>query len=290
MENLLNDILQYDIPIFKGKKIIDCISLSNSFGSFCAKIYLEDNNLFVVKGSKNQDNVYDSIYFEGKSIALMKKKYPDIFPKIFYINKNIFVIEYIEHNKIKNQDSEKDFAYKLAKIHQQKNDLFGFEFDPPIGGLKQPSAFENSWVDFFGNKRLRMIFDLINSTNPMPKKINKGIENIIKNLKNIIPNNPKPSLIHGDLWDGNILFHNGKLVGLIDPGIYYAHNEMELAYLNWFKYINKIFFEYYSEFIKIDKSYYEYEEVYQLYYSLLNVHLWSREYIANVWDLVQKYN
>ena len=177
-----------------------------------------------------------------------------------------------------------------TKIHQLKNDKYGFEFDTPIGGIRQPCNFTTSWADFYANKRLNMIFELINLTNPMPREINKGIENILKKINNLIPNNPQPSLIHGDLWDGNILFHDGKVVGFIDPGIHYAHNEMELAYLNWFKSISNVFFDYYSDFIKIDKGFFNYKEVYQLYYSLLNVHLWSREYIADVARLIKKFN
>ena len=271
MPNLINFIKSYNIPIFRGKKITNHLSLSSAFGSFCEKIQLNDNQEFVVKGSIKRKNIYDSIFYEGKSLDFMNKYFPDFFPKVYYLNNNIFVMEYINHNKIKNSNSEKDFAIKIAKIHKLKNDKFGFGFDTPIGGLRQPSSFEKSWVNFYANNRLGMIFEIINATHPMPKKINNGIENILKNINNLIPNNPKPSLIHGDLWDGNILFHNGKLLGLIDPGIHYAHSEMELAYLNWFKYVSKFFFDYYSDFIKIDKSFFKYQEVYQLYYSLLNV-------------------
>lgn len=40
----------------------------------------------------------------------------------------------------------------------------------------------------------------------------------------------KPSLIHGDLWDGNIGtdYETGD-VYIFDAGAYYAHNEMELG-------------------------------------------------------------
>ena len=93
-----------------------------------------------------------------------------------------------------------------------------------------------------------------------------------KNLKNLIPDNPKPSLIHGDLWDENILFHNGKLVGLIDPGIYYAHSEMEIAYLQWFNYISNNFFQYYNEYNHLDKDFFNYSEVYQLLYDELETY------------------
>ena len=37
------------------------------------------------------------------------------------------------------------------------------------------------------------------------------------------------------------------------------------------------------------KNYYDYEPIYQLYYSLLNVHLWSRDYVKNTNELLKKY-
>ena len=281
---------KYKITFFKNKKIIKNILLSTAFGAFCEKVTLDNSESYIVKGFIKKNNNYDSIFYEGKSLTYMYKKFPKFFPKVLYLKKNIVVIKYINHNNLKNSYSEKDLAFKLAKIHQINNDRFGFKFDTPIGGLKQDSGFEKSWINFYRNKRLNMIFEKINMNNPMPKKINMGIEKILKNLENLIPNKPIPSLIHGELWQGNMLFDNGKLVGLIDPGIYFAHNELEIAYLKWFKYITNDFYKYYSEKIKFDSEFFKYSEIYELYYSLLNVHLWSREYINDVKKLISKFN
>ena len=134
-----------------------------------------------------------------------------------------------------------------------------------------------------------MIFEKINKENPMPDIINNKIEKLIKELINHLPNKTYIGLLHGDLWEGNILFHDEKLVGLIDPGIYFGHNELEIAYLTWFKLVDKNFLDYYSDFIKIDKYFYKYEPIYQLYFSLLNVHLWDRDlYIKDVNNLLHK--
>ena len=133
-----------------------------------------------------------------------------------------------------------------------------------------------------------MIFERINKKNPMPNTINKKIEKLLKNLENFIPKKPKISLLHGDLWSGNILFNNGNLVGLIDPGIYFGHNELEISYLTWFNYIDQKFLNYYSEILNIDKYYFNYEPIYQLYFSLLNVYLWDRKYIIDSDYLLNK--
>ena len=282
--------MQKIIPLFKDRTVRNQVSLSNSFGTCCTKVTLDDNNQYVVKELVKSNNSYNSIFYEGKCLEFMNKKFPNLFPKVLYLKDNLLVMEFIDYNKIKDKKSEEDLACQLAKIHQIKNDHFGFEFDSPIGGLRQPSNFEKSWVSFYTNKRLNMIFELINATKPMPDEINRGIERLLKNLKNHIPDNPQPSLIHGDLWDGNILFHNGKLVGLIDPGIYYAPKEMEIAYLKWFNAISSNFYNYYSEIINFDKDFFNYSEVYELYYSLLNVYLWDRSYINDVARMVKKFN
>ena len=73
----------------------------------------------------------------------MYKKFPNLFPKVYYKNNNIIIIEYIKHSKSKNINY-KDLAYKIAKIHKNKNNKFGFDFDTPIGGLRQPSSYNNS--------------------------------------------------------------------------------------------------------------------------------------------------
>ena len=118
--------------------------------------------------------------------------------------------------------------------------------------------------------------------------INKKIIYILKNIKNFIPEDPTPKLLHGDLWEGNIIFNNKNFIGFIDPGSFYGHNEMEVAYLRWFnpQFIDSDFIEKYNYYINIDKYYLEYEPIYQLYYALCNVAIWDKSYIKEVEKLL----
>ena len=78
---------------------------------------------------------------------------------------------------------------------------------------------------------------------------------MFKNMKNLIPDKPKARLLHGDLWEGNILFKKKKFIGFIDPGSFFGHNEMEIAYLRWFNpsFIDINFLDKYNDYIKIEK-------------------------------------
>lgn len=279
-----NSIKIFNSEPFEVKK------LSSAFGSTCFKVKLKSNKVFVIKYHNDfNKNIYPSIYYEGKSIVKINKIISNLFPKIILLQKNFFIMEWIEHNNIKNNLTEKDFANKLLKIHSIKNDMFGFDFNTPIGGIEHDCGYEKSWINFYKNKRLYMIYNLINKSNPMPKIINNGIEKIINNIEKYIPESTNPSLIHGDLWGGNILFNNGKLVRLIDPGIQYAEIEFELSYLLFFNTVSKSFYNYYQSLIKIDKNFWERSGIYELYYALMNVHVWDRSYINYVDNILKRY-
>ena len=113
---------------------------------------------------------------------------------------------------------------------------------------------------------------------------------MLKNIKNFIPENPTPQLLHGDLWEGNIIFNNKNFIGFIDPGSFYGHNEMEVAYLRWFNpsFVDSKFLEKYNDYLKLEKNYLDYEIIYQLYYALCNVTLWDQSYVNEVNHLLKK--
>ena len=279
----MNELAENQILKFiSNQQIIHRAILSSSFDIVCEKITLCNHECLVAKYYEKKKLHFNAIKNEGASLIFMSKIFPNLFPAVRLLTDDVLIMNFIEHNNIRSNNYQNILAKEILKIHSITNDKYGFKFDTQIGGLKQPNKYNSNWVNFFRDQRLNIIFELINQNEPMPSSINRKLEIVIKNLDNLIPSKPKVSLLHGDLWSGNILFHNKKLVGLIDPGIFFGHNEMELAYLTWFNYIDNSFLDYYSEIIKIEKDYYTYEPIYQIYYSLLNVHLWSREYIKDV--------
>tara|TARA_B100000674_G_scaffold481324_1_gene481962 strand:- start:421 stop:1290 length:870 start_codon:yes stop_codon:yes gene_type:complete len=278
IENLLN------------KKIIDSKLLSDSFGINCIKITTSDDEKYVVKYYINKNKEFNAIKSELDNLIFLNKIKNNVFPKVCLVNSNYLVMSYIENDKKKPKKTEGDLIEAIISIHQNSSDTFGFDFDTQIGGLKQKNNRNKNWVEFYRELRLGYIYELINLSDPMEKSINKKIEFLINNLENFIPNNPKISLLHGDLWEGNILFKNNKFSGFIDPGSFYGHNEMEIAYLRWFNpsFIDRYFLEKYNDQIILDKNYFNYELIYQLYYCLMNVYLWDKSYISDTNDLLKK--
>ena len=279
----MNDIIENQIAKFVSKnKIIKRSILSQAFNINCEKITLDNNKSLVAKYYIIENKKFNSIESETKSLLYLLKKFPHTFPSVKYFSKDLLIMDYIEHNNIKDENYQYILAKEILKLHSINNKNYGFEFDSQIGGLKQDNSYSSNWVKFFSEQRLNMIFELINTNSSMPSDTNKLVEKLLRDLENRIPKDPKSCLLHGDLWEGNILFYNNNFAGFIDPGIYFGHNELELAYLTWFKYVDDTFLKIYSNTINIHKSYFDYEPIYQLYFSLLNVYLWDKKYIHDV--------
>ena len=286
-----DDLIRIE-KLINNKKIIFSKLLSNSFGINCVKLTTSDNKNYIVKYYEELKNNFNSITSEKKNLLYLKKINLKHFPKVFLDNDKYLIISYINNNKLQPNETRSDLLNAITGIHSITEKNYGFSFDTQIGGLKQKNNNSYNWVEFYRDHRLAYIYEIISSSYPMENSINKKIEYLIKNLEDFIPKKPKPSLLHGDLWEGNILFNDYKFVGFIDPGSFYGHNELEIAYLRWFNptFIDRNFLDKYNEIIKVDKYYYNYEPIYQLYYSLLNVHLWDRSYMEDTRNLINKLN
>ena len=287
---LENNIVLEIQNLLDNKKIIDSKILSNSFGINCVKIITEDKKKYIIKYYFIKNNHFNAIRTEGDNILFFNNESSNYFPIVVNSNQKYLVMSFIDNDNLQPDMTHDDLLNAIISIHSRKSTFYGFNFDTQIGGLKQINSKTQNWVEFYRDKRLNYIFELINKNEPMDKDINNKIELLIKKIVNFIPDKPVSSLLHGDLWEGNILFKNQRFVGFIDPGSFYGHNELEVSYLRWFnpKFIDENFLNKYNDHISIDKYYLKYEPIYQLYYSLLNVYLWDRRYVEDVRMLLDK--
>ncbi|KAJ8123095.1 hypothetical protein ONZ43_g873 [Nemania bipapillata] len=128
---------------------------------------------------------------------------------------------------------------KLVALHKSSVspfNMFGFHVDVLRGNLPLQTKWNPSWQEFF--------VDLFRGTMFLDQKVNGDWKNlgqlVNRLLTDVVPQvlgpleadgrSVRPSLIHGDLWQGNIGTDSktGE-VYIFDASSYYAHHEMEIA-------------------------------------------------------------
>ena len=160
---------------------------------------------------------------------------------------------------------------------------FGHECDTLIGPLPQPNPQGASWLDFFRDQRLLYMARVALDAGRLPPAAMARIETLAGRLGEWIEEPARASLIHGDLWGGNVLVRGGRIAGFVDPAIYYADPEIELAFTTLFSTFGEPFFERYSEIRPIRPGFFEARrDLYNLYPLLVHVRLFGGGYLESL--------
>ncbi len=99
----------------------------------------------------------------------------------------------------------------------------------------------------------------------------------------------KPTLLHGDLWSGNYLIAKNGTPYLIDPAIYFGHNEVDIAMTKLFGGFGQSFYKAYRYSLPKSDHTEHNTQVYQLYYLLVHLNLFGQSYSGAVKHILSKY-
>lgn len=190
-------------------------------------------------------------------------------------------------------DPEVHAADLLASLHDitPPDGRFGLGFNTLIGGLHQPNPPSDRWIPFFARHRLAFMTDEAARAGRLPAGIAAGVERLGGRLDGLLDEPARPSLIHGDVWSGNVLrAAGGGIAGFIDPAIYHAHAEIELAFITLFGTFGDRFFDRYAERRPIAPGFFEVRrDLYNLYPLLVHVRLFGGGYITQVESVLRRF-
>ena len=124
----------------------------------------------------------------------------------------------------------------------------------------------------------------------LPARAMARIETLAARLDRWIKEPSTPSLIHGDMWGGNVLAKGGRIAGFVDPAIYYADAEIELAFSTLFSTFGDSFFRRYAEHRPIRPGFFEERrDLLNLYPLLVHVRLFGGSYVQSVERTLAKF-
>jgi len=165
-------------------------------------------------------------------------------------------------------------ARMLDALHWNTGNRFGWHKDNWIGLSPQRNRWSDDWIEFYRECRL------------MPQleraRLTKDAQPLLDNLQSFFKDyHPAPSLLHGDLWNGNIGFTAAGPV-LFDPAVYYGDREADLAMSELFGGFPREFYAAYRKAWPLDSGYETRKHLYNLYHLLNHLNLFGGGYLGQV--------
>lgn len=161
----------------------------------------------------------------------------------------------------------------FARVHRATSDRFGWHQDNVIGSLPQVNTWTDTWPRFYIEHRIRPWL------RSLPAHVRHRIGDAMEGpMIGLLDHGAPPSLLHGDLWSGNIV--DGSY--LIDPAVHFGDRELDLAFSTVFGGIPTEFYEAYEREWPLDAGWELRRPALQLYHLLVHVELFGHSYVPLV--------
>lgn len=182
------------------------------------------------------------------------------------------------------------FAEELAAMHRAApsgSGKYGFGEDNWIGARKQLNTPHDKWIPFFRDCRLAP--QIKSAGNYLLAEDRRRAEYLLDHLDRFLAEPERPSLVHGDLWSGNMITGDDGKGWLIDPAAYYGHPEIDIAMTELFGGFPQAFYEAYREAGMLQPGYGERKDLYNLYQLLNHLNMFRSGYLPDVRRILKKY-
>lgn len=143
-------------------------------------------------------------------------------PEVLAVDGTVLVLEYLSGPA----GDPGELGRALARVHRTTGERFGWHRDNVIGPLPQPNPATDDWPSFLVDARLAPHLDVL------PAAVARRLAGAIERgaVAELADHDVPASLVHGDLWSGNVLADRW----LLDPAVHHADREIDLAMLALF--------------------------------------------------------
>jgi protein-ribulosamine 3-kinase len=154
--------------------------------------------------------------------------------------------------------------------------------------VPQQNTPHTKWDEFFAAERLFPMVKRCSDKGLLSKAHLSQFVLVQKQIASVFPEEP-PSLLHGDLWSGNIMCSTASEPVLIDPAIYFGHRSVDLAMTALFGGFHASFYEAYHYHFPLPANHREQWDICKLYPLLVHLYLFGTGYLSPIERILQKY-
>jgi len=253
------------------------------FGLTGLSALLRDGRRVAIK-ARAASSASPSLALEGYMLGELARLSELPVPRVYLAEPDLLVMAFIETDGGPITAAvERDAARLIAALHATPRDAIGYDRDTLIGPLSQPNPQAKRWIPFFRDHRLLFMARAARDEGRLPEGLYGRLEALAGRLEAHLTEPPFPSLLHGDLWTGNVLVKGDRIAGFVDPALYCGHPEIELAFTTMFGTFGTAFFEAYEALRPLEPGFHEVRrDLYNLYPTLVHVRLFGSSYLGGV--------
>lgn len=203
------------------------------------------------------------------------------------------LLEWIDEGR-PSRESWSCLGRRLAALHRPdaagigaagrtESGRYGWHADNVIGALPQTNGWTRSWPEFWARRRIRPLVGELRAGGALCERqaaVLDAAADSMAALAGPAAEADGPSLLHGDLWSGNVLFDGTGDPILIDPAVYVGHREVDLAMARLFGGFAPAFYRAYEEAWPLRSGHEARRSAYQLYPLLVHARLFGGGYAS----------
>jgi len=153
-------------------------------------------------------------------------------PEVLGVDGDCLILAWVEQGRPAAEHAT-TFGRRLAATHAAGAPRFGAENDGFLGRLPLLNQPTDTWAEFYAARRLLPYAKVARDRGALTADQADAVERVAARMPDLAPEEA-PSLLHGDLWGGNVLWGTDGTSYLIDPAVYGGHREVDLAMLALF--------------------------------------------------------
>ncbi len=177
------------------------------------------------------------------------------------------------------------FGEQLAGLHLSDTQaMFGWDENNYIGKTPQVNIWHKKWCHFFAEQRIAYQLQLLQEKGHRLCDID-DFTSLVK--QHLASRKINASLLHGDLWRGNVGFYDGAPV-IFDPASYFGDYEVDIAMSELFGRLPPEFYQAYYSVTPLEDDYENRKAIYNLYHLLNHANLFAGNYLSSAQKAIER--
>ena len=216
-------------------------------------------------------------------------------PEVLACDSECLILRWVERGRV-SPDVATAFGEALAVTHAAGAAAYGAPegsddggHEGYIGRLPLPGRPAPTWAEFYATRRVLPYLKLARDREVATAEDAAVIEAVLPRLAELVPEEP-PARLHGDLWNGNVLWGADGRAWVIDPAAHGGHRETDLAMLALFGLPHLVrVFEAYDQATPLAEGWEHRQGLHQLFPLLVHACQFGGGYAARAAETAARY-